>query len=99
MGEKVLRDLATQKVVLITGSSSGIGRACASFLAQNGFIVYAGTRDTSKLKDIKHKNLFPIFLDIKDNINIQKVIEKILLKHRKIDILINKCRLWLSINS
>jgi short-subunit dehydrogenase len=89
MGEKVLRDLATQKVVLITGSSSGMGRACASFLAQNGFIVYAGTRDTSKLKDIKHKNLFPIFLDIKDNINIQKVIEKILLKHRKIDILIN----------
>jgi short-subunit dehydrogenase len=89
MGEKILRDLATQKVVLITGSSSGMGRACASFLAQNGFIVYAGTRDTSKLKDIKHKNLFPIFLDIKDNINIQKVIEKILLKHRKIDILIN----------
>jgi short-subunit dehydrogenase len=89
MGEKVLRDLSKQKVVLITGSSSGMGRACASFLAQNGFIVYAGTRDTSKLKDIKHKNLFPIFLDIKDNINIQKVIEKILLKHRKIDILIN----------
>ena len=33
------------KVVLITGASSGMGKAATNFLSQNNFIVYAGTRD------------------------------------------------------
>ncbi len=63
MGKEILRDITTKKIVLITGSSSGMGRACAKFLSQNGFIVYAGTRDTSKLQDIQSKYLIPIHLD------------------------------------
>jgi NAD(P)-dependent dehydrogenase (short-subunit alcohol dehydrogenase family) len=32
------------KSVVITGSSSGIGRACALMLDRNGFRVFAGIR-------------------------------------------------------
>ena len=35
------------RVVLITGASSGIGRACATLLAENGFRVYGTSRNPS----------------------------------------------------
>jgi NAD(P)-dependent dehydrogenase (short-subunit alcohol dehydrogenase family) len=35
---------ATAGVVLVTGAASGIGRACALYLAQHGFRVFATTR-------------------------------------------------------
>lgn len=37
-------DPRTSRVVLVTGASSGIGRACASYLAQRGFRVYGTSR-------------------------------------------------------
>ncbi|MCH9814634.1 MAG: SDR family NAD(P)-dependent oxidoreductase [Epsilonproteobacteria bacterium] len=42
--------MSSKKVILITGASSGIGRACAYFLAKQGFIVYAGSRTPHKLE-------------------------------------------------
>ncbi|MBI5896942.1 MAG: SDR family NAD(P)-dependent oxidoreductase, partial [Desulfobacterales bacterium] len=38
--------------VLITGASSGIGRAAVEYLAARGFQVYAGARDRSALEDL-----------------------------------------------
>ncbi len=73
------------KVVLITGASSGMGRATTQFLAKQGFKVYAGSRTPEKLSDIKHPNITPIKLDITDSNCIKKSIDKI----KKVDILIN----------
>jgi NADP-dependent 3-hydroxy acid dehydrogenase YdfG len=44
-----------ENVVLITGASSGMGRATALFLAQKGFKVYAGSRKPKNIP--KEKNL------------------------------------------
>jgi len=66
-----------------------MGRATAIFLAQNNFIVYAGTRDTQKLQDIKDKNIIPITLDITNSDNIKYAIDLIYAKHKHLDILVN----------
>ncbi len=73
-----------KKVVLITGSSSGMGKESAIFLAKKGFIVYAGSRTPKKLLNL-HPDIHPIKLDIKDQQSIHKAISNI----KKIDILIN----------
>ncbi len=74
-----------KRVVLITGASSGMGRATAFFLAKKGFKVYAGSRTPKKLLDIDHENIYPIFLDIKNFNSIKETISQI----DSIDILIN----------
>lgn len=77
-----------KKVVLITGSSSGMGRETALFLAKAGFIVYAATRTIESFES-ETENLFPLQLDITSASDIQKNIKIILEKHKRIDILIN----------
>ena len=77
------------KVVLITGASSGMGKATAQFLSENNFIVYAGTRDINKLSDIKNKNLIPIALDLTEQKSVNETVNIIIAKHKRIDILIN----------
>ncbi len=42
-----------EKVVLITGGSSGIGYATAELLARNGYKVYAGARRIEKMEPLK----------------------------------------------
>jgi NAD(P)-dependent dehydrogenase (short-subunit alcohol dehydrogenase family) len=66
-----------------------MGRATSIFLAQNGFTVYAGTRDTKKLEDIKNRDIIPITLDVTDFGSISDAIELIYLKHKRLDILVN----------
>jgi short-subunit dehydrogenase len=73
------------KVVLITGASSGMGRATALYLAQQGYTVYAGSRTPSKLLDLKASGVVPIALDI-TNI---KSIQEALLSIGSVDILVN----------
>lgn len=78
-----------QKIVLITGSSSGMGKETALILAKKGFLVYAGTRNPNKLENLNIETLIPIKLDITSQKNIKEVINTIIKEHNKIDILIN----------
>jgi len=70
------------KTILITGSSSGIGKACALHLDILGFKVYAGVRkraDGDSLKEEASDKLNPIILDVTDTDSIQaaaNIIEK-----------------------
>ncbi len=55
------------KTVVITGTSSGIGKACALYLDKMGFKVYAGVRkqvDGDNLKKEASDRLTPIILDV-----------------------------------
>ena len=42
-----------EKVVLITGASSGLGLATALYLSEKGFNVFGTSRDPNKFKDAK----------------------------------------------
>ena len=71
----------SEKSVLITGCSSGIGRATALYLAKNGFTVFASVRkdaDFEKLRQLKEPNLIPVYpLDLTRPGDIPSVMETI----------------------
>jgi NAD(P)-dependent dehydrogenase (short-subunit alcohol dehydrogenase family) len=64
------------KSVVITGSSTGIGRACALTLDRNGFRVFAGVRraaDGDALRAAASASLTPVHIDVTDAASIQAV--------------------------
>jgi short-subunit dehydrogenase len=75
------------KVVLITGASSGMGELTAQYLANNGYIVYAGTRDENLVS--KQENINNIYIDVTKTDSIKKAIETVIKNENKIDVLVN----------
>ena len=56
---------STQKAVLITGASTGIGRHAAEQLATAGYFVYAGARKDKDLAELNViKNVKAVRLDV-----------------------------------
>jgi len=76
-----------KKVVLITGGSSGIGKATGIYLSSLGMKVYGTTRNLEKYPDFTHFTLLE--LDVKRPDTIQSAIHDIVTKEGKLDILIN----------
>ncbi len=76
-----------QKVVVITGASSGIGAATARLLAQNGYSVFGGARDPTRVEAIPGVTFAP--LDVTDDTSVQRFIDGVLAEAGQIDILIN----------
>lgn len=75
------------KVVLITGVSSGIGRAAALKFADLGFRVYGTVRNVAKAQAIPGVTL--IEMDIRDEASIDRGIQTIIAQDKRIDVLIN----------
>ncbi len=59
------------KDVLITGASSGIGRASAVMLAQHGYRVFAGVR---KLPDASGLDATPVLLEVTDRDSVRAAV-------------------------
>lgn len=82
-------------VVVITGTSSGLGLAAAQYLAELGHRVYGimrGTSQTRVFDSISSKltnNLFKLTADITKTQEVTKAIDFVLAKEKKIDVLIN----------
>lgn len=75
-----------KRVVLITGGSSGIGKAIGEYLHSKQFIVYGTSRNPEKNKD----SIFPLVsLDVRNIESIHKAIQYIVEKEQRLDILIN----------
>jgi len=70
-----------KKVVLITGASSGIGKACAKYLSSKDFRVYGTSRKASfpPVEKDDH-NVIMIRMDVTDDTSIQQGIDYILEK-------------------
>lgn len=69
-----------QRFVVVTGASTGIGKACALYLDARGFHVLAGIRrdeDGDALKALASPNLVPIPLDVSDAVSIQSAAETV----------------------
>ncbi len=79
----------TQRVVLITGGSSGIGKATAVILAGNGWRVYAAARRLEAMRDLIDIGVIPLKLDLTDEHQCRACIEEILHNEERVDALVN----------
>lgn len=76
-----------QKVVLITGGSSGIGKAIGNYLASRNYKVYGTSRNPSKLLQFHD---FPLLsLDVTSPDSTKQTIDEICKIEGRIDVLIN----------
>ena len=78
-----------QKVALVTGASSGIGKETAKMLVTNGFIVYGASRRLEKTADLKEAGIKLLAMDLSDDASIVKGVNEILEHEKRIDILVN----------
>jgi NAD(P)-dependent dehydrogenase (short-subunit alcohol dehydrogenase family) len=78
------------KTILITGSSSGIGKATVKYFAEQGWSVVATMRTPEKEKELtKLGNVFVTRLDVQDHDSIKYAIKDGINKFGKIDALLN----------
>jgi len=78
------------KTVLITGTSSGIGKATANYFAKAGWNVAATLRNPENEKELlKFANIKLYALDVTSNESIEKAICAILLDFKVIDVVVN----------
>jgi short-subunit dehydrogenase len=74
------------KVVLITGGSSGIGKAVGDYLFHKGYTVYGTSRNPEKIMN----SLFPLIeLDVRNVESIQTAVAKVIAITKRIDVVIN----------
>lgn len=74
----------SQKIVLLTGASGGLGSAIAKHLTKQNYKVYGTGR-----KKTKSENFTWLYMDLSDQSSIDRAVAEILEKEKKIDILIN----------
>jgi 3-hydroxy acid dehydrogenase / malonic semialdehyde reductase len=86
----------TSPVVLVTGASSGIGRACVeAFLAQ-GARVIAAARRTERLQELQAQHdgaVLPLVLDVRDRTQVTEVLGSLPDEWSPIDVLVNNAGL------
>lgn len=81
-----MKKQTTSKVVLITGASSGIGKAIAEFLISKNYRVFGTSRNPSKQSEGK----FPLIaLDVTKKETILSAVSQVISEAGKIDVLIN----------
>jgi NAD(P)-dependent dehydrogenase (short-subunit alcohol dehydrogenase family) len=87
----VSNDVAKQKAftVLITGCSSGIGRALAEEFLAKGHQVFASARVVETLEELKARGAETLTLDVLNAASIENAVKTVIEKAGKIDILVN----------
>lgn len=77
------------RVVLITGCSTGIGRATAQRLAQAGHIVYATARRAESIADLREVGARTLSLDVTDETSMSAAVEHVVAEHGAVGALVN----------
>lgn len=82
----------TDKVWLITGSSTGLGRALAQAVLERGYHLVATARRPEQLKELSDRypdRVTTIALDVTNAQSIQQAVEAALNAYKRIDVLVN----------
>lgn len=74
------------KVVLITGGSSGIGKSVGEYLLEKGFIVYGTSRNPQKIENHPFKL---VALDVTNIETVNAAVTEVIYKEGRLDVLVN----------
>jgi len=77
------------KAVLVTGCSSGIGRATALHLAARGHAVYASARRPDSIADLEQHGCKLLALDVTDETSRQEAVHAVEAEHGAVGALVN----------
>jgi NAD(P)-dependent dehydrogenase (short-subunit alcohol dehydrogenase family) len=86
--ERVTR-VPVSQAALVTGCSSGIGRATALGLHRAGLPVYATARRLESLRELADVGLTTLALDVTDESSMQGAVDRILTDHAAVGVLVN----------
>ena len=78
------RGTSVPLVVLITGASSGIGHACAAYLAARGNTVYGASRSA-----LVPEGVIPLRMDVTDDLSVRDACRLVLEREGRIDAVVN----------
>jgi NAD(P)-dependent dehydrogenase (short-subunit alcohol dehydrogenase family) len=79
--------MSSQKVILITGASSGIGRATATELARRGHRVFGTTRSPQRVQPIDGVTF--LSLDVTSEESVRQAVQSVIEAAGRIDVLVN----------
>jgi len=83
------------RVAIITGASSGVGKGCAEYFAEQGAIIVACARRLEKLEELSNEvsrkggKMLPVRCDVGIEDDIAHVVETTIKEFGKVDILAN----------
>lgn len=92
------------KIVFITGASSGIGAACAMKFAQAGYDLVLNARSEDKLRPLLEEltsysvRVCPLIFDVRDRQAAQQAIDSLPKAFKTIDVLVNNAGLALGMD-
>ncbi|KRE67739.1 oxidoreductase [Arthrobacter sp. Soil736] len=78
---------STQKVAIVTGASTGIGKAAAVALVEAGFKVIGTSRNASRAERVSGVQF--VDLDVASDSSVEKAIAEVVQAHGRIDVLVN----------
>ena len=81
--------MSVSKAVLITGCSSGIGRATAKRLSEVGWRVYATARNVEKIAPLEESGCRRLALDVTDEDSMRRAVEEVEREERTVGGLVN----------
>lgn len=88
-----VKNFFTNKIIWITGASSGIGEALTDELVKKNAILLLSARNKEQLQRVREKysydNIFIYPMDVTDNESVENAVAEVLSIHGKVDILIN----------
>lgn len=79
--------MSNQKVVLITGASSGVGQSTARLLSQKGYKVFGTTRNPTDAKAIPTVEM--LALDVRNDSSVQACVDAVTSQVGRLDVLVN----------
>ena len=81
--------MAVSRAVLVTGCSTGIGRATAERLASSGWRVYATARDVDAISDLAERGCEPLPLDVTHEDSMRAAVEEVERREGAVGVLVN----------